>query len=80
MNKRFAMTLLTVLLAACAAAPRYQAAFADLDENRDAIIEWREFKGHYPEADPKAFMEADRNKDGDITPDEWRFYVETQAP
>ena len=80
MNKRFAMAVLSALLAACAAAPRYQAAFADLDQNRDAVVEWREFKGYYPEGDPKAFLEADRNKDGDITPDEWRFYLETQPP
>ena len=80
MNKRFATALLTTLLAACAAVPRYQAAFGDLDANRDAVVEWREFKGYYPEADPKAFLEADRNKDGDISPDEWRFYIQTHTP
>lgn len=80
MDRLCAAALLTLLLAACATAPRHQAAFADLDQNRDEIIEWREFKGYYPDADPKAFLEADRSKDGDITLDEWRLYIESQTP
>lgn len=80
MDRIGTLVLLTFLLAACAAVPQYHAPFADLDQDRDGIVEWREFQGHYPEADPKAFLEADRNKDGDISPEEWRFHLENGTP
>jgi hypothetical protein len=30
--------------------------------------------------DPKTFLEADQSKDGDISLDEWRLFIETQQP
>ncbi len=76
----FSILIAAVLLAACASLPPYDAAFSDIDQDHDGIIEWREFQAYYPNADPKTFLEADRNKDGDITPDEWRAYIEVQEP
>ena len=76
----FSILIATALLAACASLPPYDAAFSAVDRDHDGIIEWREFQAYYPDADPKAFLEADRNKDGDITPDEWRAYIEVQKP
>ena len=78
MSKFFSIALMTTLLAACASLPPYNAPFAEIDTNGDGIIEWREFKTRYPETDAKAFLEADQNKDGDITPDEWQAYIEAQ--
>jgi hypothetical protein len=80
MRNLFSILIVTALMAACASLPRYSAPFSEVDQDRDSVIEWREFKIYYPDADPKAFLEADRNKNGEITPDEWRFYVETQTP
>jgi len=74
------ITMLTALLAACAALPPYNAAFSEVDLDHDGVIAWREFQTYYPDADPKTFLEADRSKDGDISPDEWRFFIETQQP
>jgi hypothetical protein len=73
-----AILMAAALLAACASLPPYDAAFSEVDRDHDGIIEWREFQGYYPDADPKSFLEADRNKDGDITPDEWRSYIDAQ--
>jgi hypothetical protein len=74
----FVIILVIALLASCANFPPYNAAFSEVDQDHDGIVEWREFQGHYPDADPKTYLEADRNKDGDISPDEWRFFIETQ--
>ena len=67
---------LAAVLSACAALPRYDAAFATLDQNRDAVIEWWEFEAVYPDADPKTFLEADHSKDGQITAEEWQYYTD----
>jgi hypothetical protein len=80
MLKFRSLLVVWALLAACASQPRYTDPFSVVDQNRDDIVEWREFKAHYPEAAPKAFLEADRNKDGDITPNEWQYFVEMHTP
>lgn len=80
MYRLWAIALTAAVVTACTSLPRYTASFSEVDQNRDAAIEWREFKTRYPDADPKAFMAADQNKNGDITPDEWQFFVETQTP
>jgi hypothetical protein len=67
------------VLAACISLPRYEAAFAAIDTNRDAVIEWREFKTYYPEADPKSFLEADDDKNGDISAEEWQRFLSIQG-
>lgn len=74
--KRLSIAMVTALLAACASLPVYNAPFADMDQNSDGVVEWHEFKAHYPEADPKVFLEADRSKNGEITPDEWQSFVD----
>lgn len=80
MRKFWSIAITAVLLTACASLPRYTAPFSEVDHNSDGVIEWQEFKAHYPDSDAKAFLEADRNKNGEIAPDEWQFFVETQRP
>ena len=80
MRKSITLAVISALLWACASLPTYTAPFSDVDTNGDGIIEWREFKTFYPDADAKAFLEADQNKDGEITPDEWKSFVESQSP
>ncbi len=72
--------LALLLLVGCASDPVHYAAFSDVDHDESGKIEWYEFKAAYPEASPKSFLEADRNKDGWITPEEWRAYIERYAP
>jgi hypothetical protein len=79
MRKSIAVVVVPVLLWACASLPTYTAPFADVDSNGDGVVEWREFKTFYPDADAKAFLEADQNKDGEITPDEWESFVASQS-
>lgn len=79
MPKFCLIAIAAVLLTACASLPRYTAPFPEVDSNSDGVIEWQEFKARYPDSDAKAFLEADRNKNGDITPEEWQFFIEMQA-
>lgn len=78
MRKFWSIAITTTLLMACASLPRYSAPFADVDLNQDGVIEWREFKAHFPDSDAKDFLEADGNKNGEISPDEWRTFLEKQ--
>lgn len=78
---RWGLLVSTVaVLAACISLPHYEAAFATIDSNGDTVIEWREFKTYYPEADPKSFLEADQDKNGDISAEEWQRFLNTQGP
>ncbi len=72
------LTLLMTM--ACAAQPVQYAPFEAVDHDGSGIVEWYEFKKAYPEATPKSFLEADLNKDGDLTPEEWETYMERFAP
>ena len=69
----------TAVLTACMAIPHYDAAFSAVDTNRDAVIEWREFKAYYPEAEPKSFLEADHDKNGDVSSQEWQAFISNQT-
>jgi hypothetical protein len=80
MRKLWLIVIAAILLTACASLPRYTAPFSEVDHNGDGVIEWQEFKAHYPDSDARAFLEADRNKNGEIAPDEWQFFVETHMP
>ena len=64
----------------CAAHPVQYAEFEAVDQDASGIIEWYEFKAAYPEASPKSYIEADQNKDGEITPKEWEAYIQRFAP
>lgn len=72
--------LVLLLLIGCASDPVHYAEFTNVDHDESGVIEWYEFKAAYPEASPKSFLEADRNKDGRITPGEWEAYIERYAP
>ncbi|MGD9097306.1 MAG: hypothetical protein PVF97_04415 [Desulfobacterales bacterium] len=65
---------------ACAKHPVHHATFDAVDQDASGIVEWHEFQAAYPEATPKSFLEADQNKDGDITPEEWEAYIQRFAP
>ena len=65
---------------ACAKHPVHHAPFEAVDQDASGIIEWHEFQKAYPEASPKSFLEADQNKDGEITPEEWAAYMENYPP
>ncbi len=82
MTSRFAFisALALLLMAGCASDPVHYAAFDEVDTDTSGIVEWYEFKKVYPEASPKSFMEADQDKDGDISPKEWETYIERYAP
>ncbi len=82
MKRRLKRLLLTaqLLLIGCASDPVHYVDFNNVDHDESGEIEWYEFKAAYPEASPKSFMEADRNKDGRITPEEWEAYIERYAP
>lgn len=69
-----------LLAGACAPHPVHHAPFAAVDQDASGVIEWHEFSPAYPEASPKSFLEADRNKDGEITPAEWETYMQRFAP
>ncbi|MDJ0720368.1 MAG: hypothetical protein QNJ04_01990 [Desulfobacterales bacterium] len=65
---------------ACAQHPVHHATFDAVDQDDSGTIEWREFKETYPEASPKSYLEADKNKDGDVAPGEWEAYIQRFAP
>ncbi len=72
--------LCLLAMIACAAHPVHYAEFEGVDHDASGLIEWYEFKAAYPEASPKSYMEADQNKDGEITPKEWEAYMQNFPP
>ena len=73
-----ALTIL--LIAGCASTPVHHAPFGEVDQDESGIIEWYEFKAVYPDASPKSFFEADLDKNGELTPEEWETYMEDYPP
>jgi hypothetical protein len=73
------IALTAAILTACTALPRYEAAFSAIDGNQDQVVEWHEFKAYFPSADPKTFLQADHDKDGNITREEWQSFIATQG-
>jgi len=69
-----------ILVWGCASAPVYCRGFDEIDRNADGILEWQEFKSAYPAADARAFLEADANKNTEITPAEWQRFTEKCPP
>ncbi|MDJ0666074.1 MAG: hypothetical protein QNJ61_02325 [Desulfobacterales bacterium] len=73
--------LAILLIAGCASTPVvHYAPFGEVDQDESGIIEWYEFKAVYPDASPKSFLEADRDKNGEISPEEWEAYMEDYRP
>ena len=52
----------------------YNGHFGDLDQDGDDQVTWKEFKAHFPQAEPKVFEEADKNRDKSIGHDEWHEF------
>ncbi len=73
--------LVILWITGCSSTPVvHNASFSEIDQDDSGIIEWYEFKAFYPEASPKSFLEADLDKNGDITPVEWEAYMENYPP
>jgi Ca2+-binding EF-hand superfamily protein len=52
----------------------YNAAFENMDANKNGLVSWEEFKAYFPQAEPGVFSAIDLNKDGAIDHDEWRSF------
>jgi hypothetical protein len=52
----------------------FNAHFGDMDRNGDELLNWEEFKGHFPQADQRVFQALDLNKDGSVDEDEWHKF------
>ena len=58
---------------------QYNAHFENMDSTKDGLISWEEFKGYFPQAEPKVFSTIDLNKDGYIDHDEWNKFKEAHG-
>ena len=75
------VALLVILwIFGCATTVVHHAAFGEIDQDDSGIIEWYEFKAAYPDASPKSFFEADLDKNGELSPEEWETYMEDYPP
>lgn len=80
-STRLIAALALLLIAGCFSTPVvYYAPFDEVDQDESGIIEWYEFKAVYPDASPKSFLEADQDKNSEITPEEWEAYMEDYPP
>lgn len=52
----------------------YNAHFPDMDTNQDQLVNWAEFKKHFPNADDKVFKALDMDKDSAVDHDEWHEF------
>ena len=52
----------------------FNAHFPNMDSDRDDLVNWTEFKDHFPQAPPEAFKATDLNGDGNIDHDEWHQF------
>jgi len=82
--------ILPVILVACAGQTTYhktpmpdpktfKAHFGDMDANGDDLVDWDEFKAHFPHAAPKVFNAIDGNGDSRIDHDEWHAFKEAHG-
>ncbi len=58
---------------------QYNAHFGDMDSNGDELVNWDEFKKHFPQAEMNVFKATDLNADGDITHEEWHQFKEAHG-
>ena len=52
----------------------YNAHFDDMDTNANGMVNWAEFKRHFPQAEPKVFFALDLNQDSAVDHDEWHQF------
>ena len=50
--------------------------FGDFDTNGDEMVDWNEFKAHFPHAEKKIFEAIDLNNDKVLDHDEWHEFKE----
>jgi len=88
MKRRFLLIILMVLvmlIAGCSSHKKYHskdmpdpgaynAHFGDMDANGDDLVNWKEFKAHFENAEQKVFDAVDLNQDGSIDHDEWHAF------
>ncbi|MFZ7128635.1 MAG: EF-hand domain-containing protein [Desulfobacterales bacterium] len=65
------IVLSTVLISSCFGKALSLPSYSEMDRDGDGQVVWREFHQGLPSLSPKAFLEADLNKNGYVTPDEW---------
>jgi hypothetical protein len=75
MKKYIAMTAILMLLAAPVAAADYAGHFGDMDTNNDDLVNWDEFKAHFPHAEESVFKEI-AGSDSAIDHGEWHDFKE----
>lgn len=52
----------------------YRAHFGDVDANGDKLVNWTEFKQHFPNTEPRVFKALDLNQDSAVDHDEWHKF------
>ena len=84
------LVLVVGLMSSCASKARYHeeelpdpkafnAHFPDIDSDGDDLVNWTEFKDHFPQAPPEAFKATDLNGDGNIDHDEWHQFKQAHG-
>ena len=53
--------------------------FGDMDADGDELVNWEEFKAHFPKAVPEVFQAIDLNKDEGLDHDEWHEFKEAHG-
>ena len=48
--------------------------FGDIDASSDDLVDWEEFKAHFPHATDEVFRAIDQNGDGRLDHDEWHQF------
>ena len=52
----------------------FNAHFGDMDSDGDDLVNWDEFKAHFPNAVTEVFAAIDLNKDSALDHDEWHKF------
>ncbi len=57
----------------------FNAHFGDMDMDGDDLLNWDEFKSHFPQATPDIFKALDGNEDSQVDHDEWHAFKEAHG-
>lgn len=57
----------------------YRAHFPDMDSSGDGMVNWKEFKTHFPKTNKDVFKALDLNKDRGVDHDEWHEFKEAHG-